>query len=315
MPFLIALLAGAASAFAFAPFALWPLMPVAFALLCELIVRAPRLRAALGIGWGFAVGQFCVGLNWIATAFTYQAAMPAWLGWVAVVLLSLYLAVYPMIAVGLAWRFGRGRRIALALALAGGWAICEWLRGTMFTGFAWNPVGVVLADSSLIRASGAIGTYGLSALIVLLGAALWLAWHRERGAVGGILLAALVLAIAPPVPRPSDGLLRMPPVRIVQPNIGQQDKWREGFAEVAAERLAELSVKGPPVAVRDPAVARGSGDRAARGPAPRRRASGRGGAAARGADPAHRRPADHRRPRPAVRRPSAIEQRGATASS
>src|SRR5207237_8194085 len=30
-------------------------------------------------------------------------------------------------------------------------------------------------------------------------------------------------------------------VRIVQPNIGQQDKWRPGFAEEAAQRLASLS--------------------------------------------------------------------------
>ena len=63
-----------------------------------------------------------LGLNWIATAFTFQAAMPAWLGWVAVVLLSLYLAVFPMLAAGLAWRFGRGRPVALVLALAGAWA-------------------------------------------------------------------------------------------------------------------------------------------------------------------------------------------------
>ena len=33
--------------------------------------------------------------------------MPAWLGWIAVVLVSLYLAVYPAIAAGLAWRFGK----------------------------------------------------------------------------------------------------------------------------------------------------------------------------------------------------------------
>ena len=86
MNFLIALLVGAASSFAFQPVGLWPLMPVAFAILCELIARAPSLRRALLIGWGFSVGQFCVGLNWIATAFTFQAAMPAWLGWVAVLL-------------------------------------------------------------------------------------------------------------------------------------------------------------------------------------------------------------------------------------
>ncbi len=73
--------------------------------------------------------------------------MPAWLGWIAVVLLSLYLAVYPAMAAGLAWRFGKKNRLALVLALAGGWAITEWLRATMFTGFAWNPIGVTLVDT------------------------------------------------------------------------------------------------------------------------------------------------------------------------
>ena len=103
---LLRLAAGVVSAFAFEPVGWWPLMLVAFAALCELLDRTDSLWRALAIGWAFGVGQFVVGLNWIATAFTYQAAMPAWLGWVAVVLLSLYLAIYPALAAGLAWRFG-----------------------------------------------------------------------------------------------------------------------------------------------------------------------------------------------------------------
>ena len=50
MKFLIALLVGAASAFAFQPVGLWPLMPLAFAILCEMIARAPTLRRAIAIG-------------------------------------------------------------------------------------------------------------------------------------------------------------------------------------------------------------------------------------------------------------------------
>ena len=115
MLFLVALLTGALSAFAFAPVGLWPLMPLAIAALCELIWRSKCLRQALAVGWGFGLGQFVIGLNWIATAFTFQAAMPAWLGWIAVVLLSLYLAVYPAIAAGLAWRFKDERPIALVI--------------------------------------------------------------------------------------------------------------------------------------------------------------------------------------------------------
>src|SRR5215213_4448198 len=183
---LVTALTGAASAFAFQPAGWWPLMPLAFAILCELIARAGSLKRALLIGWLFGLGQFVIGLNWIATAFTYQAAMPAWLGWVAVVLLSLYLAVFPMLAVGLAWRFGGNKPIALVLALAGAWAITEWLRAGLFTGFAWNPVGAAAVDSDLRQITVILGTYGLSAILVLLSGALWLAWHGRLLAVATI---------------------------------------------------------------------------------------------------------------------------------
>ncbi len=251
MHFLIALLIGAVSAFAFEPYALWPLMPFAFAALCELIARAPMLRRALLIGWGFAVGQFCVGLNWIATAFTFQAAMPAWLGWIAVVLLSFYLAAFIMLAAGLAWKFCRNNRLAFVLALAGGWAICEYLRSTMFTGFAWNPVGSALVDTPWRLVSRFIGTYGLTLLTVLAGGGLWLAAKREWRPAAGIALAVglLLLLPSPPslrqpgllVPGAQDRPARSTKIRIIQPNIGQQDKWREGFGDVAAARLNTMS--------------------------------------------------------------------------
>src|SRR3954451_5440917 len=167
-PFLL----GAGSAFAFEPVGWWPLLPVAFALLCEFICRSKTLWRGMLVGWAFGVGQFAVGLNWIATAFTFQSNMPAWLGWVAVVLLSLYLAVYPALATGLAWRFGRQNRVAMILVLGGAWTITEWLRGTMFTGFPWNPAAAVLAPTPLIDIAPLIGTYALSGLLVLLGGAI-----------------------------------------------------------------------------------------------------------------------------------------------
>src|SRR5688572_26903438 len=148
---MLALAAGAISAFAFQPVGMWPLMLLAFALLCHLLNGAETLKRAMLIGWLFGLGQFVIGLNWIATAFTYQAAMPAWLGWIAVILLSLYLAIYPMLAAGVAWTFGRGRPLALLLGLAGAWSVTEWLRAGIFTGFAWNPVGVTLADTHLLK--------------------------------------------------------------------------------------------------------------------------------------------------------------------
>ena len=246
MLLLIALAAGAISALSFQPVGWWPLMILALGALCELVSRAGSLKRALLIGWLFGLGQFALGLNWIATAFTFQAKMPPSLGWVAVVLLSIYLAIYPAMAAGLAWRFGEKNRLALVLALAGGWAITEWLRATMFTGFAWNPLGVTLVDTAWRGSAHLIGTYGLSSAVVILAACLWLLARRHwKPAIAMFApLAALWLAFLPTgkelffADRPS--------IRIVQPNIGQQDKWRPGFEEEAYRRLEALTVKGKP---------------------------------------------------------------------
>jgi apolipoprotein N-acyltransferase len=239
-PYAAALTLGAGSALAFAPTDAWPLMIIAFAVLFELLRRAATLKSALVIGWLFGLGQFVIGLNWIATAFTFQAAMPAWLGWVAIVLLSLYLAIYPMLATGVAWRVGRNCPVALAVALAGAWAVTEWLRAGVFTGFAWNPVGVVLVPTPLLKVSGLVGTYGLSALVVLLSATAWLELHRRRLAIA-VILGGTALLWTLPLSSVPDTSLVVKPIRVIQPAIGQEDKWRPGFSDIAAGRLAQLS--------------------------------------------------------------------------
>jgi apolipoprotein N-acyltransferase len=240
--FLIALVIGALSAFAFAPVGLWPLMLLAIAALCELVWRSKSLKHALAIGWGFGLGQFVVALNWIATAFTFQAAMPAWLGWVAVVLLSLYLAVYPALATGIAWRFGHQHRFLVMLLLAGAWPITEWLRGTIFTGFPWNPLGVTLVDTPFLDWAQFVGTYGLSFFTAFLGGTIWLTAHRHKAArnalIGFAALLGIMYALPAGVERTSGRA-----IRVVQPNIGQEDKWRPGFAEESDRRLVGESLK------------------------------------------------------------------------
>ncbi|MFL6785244.1 MAG: apolipoprotein N-acyltransferase, partial [Sphingomicrobium sp.] len=257
---LYAFLIGAASAFAFEPVGLWPVLAVAFAVLCEFICRQKNVWRALLTGWAFGVGQFVVGLNWIATAFTFQANMPAWLGWIAVVLLSLYLAIYPAMATGLAWRFGRANRVTLVLVFGGAWAITEWLRGTMFTGFPWNPAAAALAPTPLVTITALIGTYGLSGLVVLLGGAIWLEYRKQWLPLVLIVGVTALLWVLPSSAVPPDPLALLN-VRVVQPNIGQEDKWRPGFDEEAARRLAQLSGPGtgdprlllwPEAAVTDP---------------------------------------------------------------
>ena len=242
---LYAFLAGAASALAFEPTGWWPLLIVGFTALCELICRQKTIWRGLLIGWAFGFGQFVVGLNWIATAFTYQAKMPPWLGWIAVVLLSIYLAVYPAMATGLAWRYGRKNRLALLLIFAGAWTVTEWMRGSFFTGFPWNPAAAAIVPTPLIDISPLIGTYALSGLVVLLGGAVWLEIYRRWLPLVVIFAVTAVLWLLPSSSVPPDPLTVLN-ARIVQPNIGQEDKWTPGFDQQAAAKLAQLT--GPPTA-------------------------------------------------------------------
>ena len=241
---LLSFLAGLVAALGFEPLGIWVATVVGFAGLLRLVEQAPRLRSALARGWWFGVGHFVLGLNWIATAFTYQSAMPAWLGWVSVGLLSLYLAVYPAMAAGLAWRHGRVNRTAFVLIYAAAWIVTEWLRATVFTGFAWNPAAVTLVDTPLAKVAPWIGTYGMSGLLVVFAGALMLASTRDRTRALPLFAAIIGLAlVAPLVSRaalPGSNL----PIRVVQPNIGQQDKWTPGFEERNFAQLARLSGPG-----------------------------------------------------------------------
>ncbi|WP_454886769.1 apolipoprotein N-acyltransferase [Sphingomonas oryzagri] len=261
----IALALGILSAFGFAPFNIWPLILLGFGLLYLPLARAERGWHAALIGWLFGLGQFALGLDWIAKSFTYQANMPAWLGWIAVVLLSCYLAIYPALAAFTAWwgtRRLNGGAATMALLFGAGWAVCEWLRGTIFTGFPWNPVSVAMIDLPLAHASRFTGTYALSGLIVSsAGFVLILAMRPKESltrktiasaanipaAVGLGLLVGLYLVptllkqFVPPAPPPFPN---GPIVRIIQPNIDQGERWDP---ELSRQHLAlEQALSGVP---------------------------------------------------------------------
>jgi apolipoprotein N-acyltransferase len=264
-PKTIALVAGLVSATGFAPLGLWPVTLVAMALLMKLVRDASSPRAAFALGWVFGIGQFALGLNWIAHAFDFQNAMPHWLGYVAVVALSLYLAVYPGAAAWLAWRIaGSGSRGRFALAFAAAWIAAEYARATFFTGFAWNPLGVIAVGTPAAAFAAWIGTYGLSGLFVIVAGLLWWlgAWTRDaatggRGrdpahlaAVGVVFafLGLIYLGIPARAWTSTKPAVREigPQIRVVQPNLSLAEQRDSDANERNVATLERLS--GPPTA-------------------------------------------------------------------
>jgi apolipoprotein N-acyltransferase len=313
-PKLVALLLGAVSATGFAPLHLWPMTLLALAGWMVLVARSPKGSHAFGIGWTFGVGHFVVGLNWIATAFTYQAAMPAWLGWIAVGLLALYLAVYPALAAWGAWAVQRyiapakgigrhvppdtaagglhsddgarpttapafaGATLSFILAFAALWTLTEWLRSWVFTGFAWNPLSAItmaqwVPDIYSTAFLNVIGTYGVGALVMLwsglfagIASKEWTQRRRRElglpdakrksatnitafddtiyGSIFVLFGIAALAVIASFFAPPRDEPQREIPITVVQPNVGQADKWEGSKADANFAKLARLTKPG-----------------------------------------------------------------------
>ena len=246
------LVAGGLSALGFAPLNLWPLTLLALGLLVDRIARAQRFRQVLLRGWSFGLGHFIVALNWIATAFTYQDNMPAWLGWAAVVLLSLYLACFPALAGALAWRLAGRHRAALVFLFAACWMLSEWLRASLFTGFPWNPLAVIwLGLPWVAQGASWIGTYGMSGLALLLVGLIWLGvqrhWRTTLALTLALGLTCVMLGRWVGVPaQPGKAAAHTPrslSVRIVQPNIAQDEKYDPQEAGRNERLYASLSGK------------------------------------------------------------------------
>lgn len=137
------------------------LSPLAFVALIPLLHAAHRSssyrRAALG-GFISGVVFFALGLFWLTST--------TGLGWAALALYcATYLAVFAILA----------RSTSNVLALAAGWTLLEFVRGSIaFTGFSW----ILFSHSQypftwFTQILDVIGSYGLSGVLTALNVLLW----------------------------------------------------------------------------------------------------------------------------------------------
>lgn len=241
---LSALGCGLVVATGFPPLGLWPVAMLGLAGFAWLAWRAEGWKQAGLIGWLFGFSHLTLANNWIATAFTFQSEMPAALGWLAVPLLCLYLAIYPAVACVLA-RLLAGRSPSLASfapALGAGWIVGEWLRSWVFTGYAWAPLSLMLVGP-FERPGAALalplaGTYALSGILLMLVTLALAAALARRWLLAAIPAGALAAAMLWPAPASVEGSL---PFTLVQPNLRQDEINDTSRYEAQFQRIAALS--------------------------------------------------------------------------
>ncbi len=261
--FAVAFGAGAVSAFAFAPFNVFPLLlltaPVFVLLIdgAEPAHEAPwyaRLLPAASVGFGFGFGFFVAGLWWIGAAFLVDAGAFAWALPLAVVALPAALALFWAAGAALARLFWREDWTRLAV-FAAAMTSAEWLRGHLFTGFPWNAFGYALTPTPVMMQSAAlVGIWGLTlvaffvfaAPVVLLDRDIAPAVRHRVLAAAGLLLVLHVGFGALRLTGGPDATVPDVHLRIVQPAIPQDEHWQASRAGEMVERYLDLSRGGAP---------------------------------------------------------------------
>jgi apolipoprotein N-acyltransferase len=254
---LIAFLAGAASTLAMAPINFWPAMFVTFAVVVWLLDGAGGARwggtgASFLTGWWFGFGYFLAGFYWIGNAFLVEAKTFGWLLPFAVAGLPAGMAIYTGLGFALArllWPRGAFRVLTLAAALSS----AEWLRGHLLTGFPWNAFGYALTSPlPLAQGVSLFGIWGLTFIaIAVFASPAVLADDRGETRrpyvpvlLAGLTLAALAAYGAIRLARNPTATVEGVRLRIMQPNVPQDERFNYNAKQQILSRYVSLSEGG-----------------------------------------------------------------------
>ena len=214
--------------------------------------QKPDLRSSLVLGWFAGVAHFLTTFSWLSTVTIT--------GWVV---LCLYMAIYPglwmVIWVHMAdWKSGSmtsGGNVLRAVVGASAWVVTEWLRGTVFSGFGWNTIGVSQGNLVILTQIADLGGAFLLSWVVVMGSLTLTLTARRfeleiRGAqkwrprwdfTAGVLVLGMTMVYgARAVVRPPAQPFRSLTYAAIQPAV-PQDPWKSAKMIRVAEDLTRWS--------------------------------------------------------------------------
>lgn len=251
--YLVAALSGAAMAFSMPGWGLWWLAWLAMAPLFAVVAASGRAREAFFLAWTHAFVFFLVSTQWLTHTLTVYGSIPLPLSYLLYSALAAVLAAFAGFAcASLRWL---PRAPAWASGLSAGlvWVAWEYFRTVHFNGFPWNLIGYSQHPNlAVLQAVEFTGIYGMSFLVVAVGAALgrgWWEWRGGRGwRPGAAALAAPLALVAAAwgfghwrlanLARPAGPGLR---VAMAQGNIDQLQKWSPQYQRATLEIYDRLT--------------------------------------------------------------------------
>ncbi|MBI5379080.1 MAG: apolipoprotein N-acyltransferase [Nitrospirae bacterium] len=220
------------------------------------------------LGGLFGAGFFLATLYWVADTIHRYGHQPYGVGLSVLLLLILYLSLYPALF-GALLCVAERRDLPLWVTAPVLWTSLEWLRAHLFTGFPWASLGYSQAGVlPIIQIADLAGVYGIGALLVLVNALLFeilltpSRWPRKALPAGvGILAVGAALLygawrlqtydapltphasrLTPPGPTgPAADRDKTIRIALIQGNIDQAVKWNPGRQREVLETYLNLT--------------------------------------------------------------------------
>ena len=236
---LIDFVSGAAASLALPPFFIMPALcflglPVWRVIHANSRIESGGIFGAAGFGW------FLASTFWVSHALIVSAPTLWFLTPFIALALALVLAIFWAAAAAVSW-IPNASALVRVLCLLVAFAIIEWTRSFVASGFPWSLMGSIFAiHLGSLQMASVVGIYGLTMLAFgcAIAPVLWLLSMRWLAL---IFLVLPVLGTGWGVARldrqSAEPTIKAPIARLVQPAVRQQDKWNR---QKRPEHLADL---------------------------------------------------------------------------
>lgn len=205
-------------------------------------------------GRGFALGLIAGFIHYAGTVYWTGATvstfggLPVFVAIFVAALLALYMAAYIAVFGAITAILVRRFQVAGLWLAPAAWVALEYVRGILFGGFPWIPLGNTMVTLLPVAQLASIaGVHGLSLFVAVLNVAVavvTISSGRRRtmaAAIGVTMLAGV--SIWGGMRLSSNALTQGQPIKVglIQGNIAQNDKWNPARAGVILDRYLQLT--------------------------------------------------------------------------
>ena len=227
---LILLLLGTLSSLGFAPFHFFPVTIFSYVFLIFLFSYEKKVKKKIFIyGYLYSMGMHLGLLYWIAISFQTANSGGYLAGGIAIFLLCSFLSIFFALSFYFLFKLNNNyKNIKFGIFFIFIFTLFDWLKGNIFWGFPWTPISTLWSFSSQsLYPFSVFGVWGYSLITYSLIISIYYFFFNFKKGLFFLFPFIFSLLILPNFFKAKEKNVDSIFIRIIQPNIKQEDKWKE----------------------------------------------------------------------------------------